>query len=462
MNVILIIFDSLRKDHVGAYGCDWIKTDNLDKFAAESLKFTNALPESLPTLPVRRAIHSGRRTFGERAYRRYKGDTVAAFGWGPIPEEHITIAEYLSAKGFVNAFISDTYHQFKPSMNFTRGYHQWEFIRGQEADPFKSGPPIDDDEVFDEVLPENPEGIASVYLLERYFRNVRGREKEEDYFPARVFKAAMTWLEENQAAQKFFLCIDSFDPHEPWDPPQHYRSLYVDGNYTGKKVITPRYGRSDYLTPGELSYMRACYAGEVTMCDVWFGRFMEKVAELGLLDNTMIILISDHGHQLGDKHGLVGKIPWGLYPELVDIPFMIRHPEGLRAGECHDGFVYNYEIFATICGFIGIPRPGGVSGRNLMPLFDGDAIDDLDHLSCGFNEYVLVRTRERAYITDFHRKKELLYDLQSDPDQVKDISSNEPEKCDEMYEMAVNDAGGELVDHSAALGRKSAQWYDFL
>jgi len=459
MNVILIILDSLRKDHVGCYGNSWIRTPNLDKFAAQSLRFTNAFPECLPTLPVRRAIHTGIRTFADRHYDRKKGDPVAAFGWAPIPEDQTTLAEYLLANGYRNAFISDTYHQFKPSMNYTRGFNQWTFIRGQEVDAYKTGPPVDD-AIFDEIVPENSKCLAQVSFLERYLMNVAGRKTEQDYFPAQVFSRAAEWLDENKDARKFFLCIDSFDPHEPWDPPQQYRDLYIKKSYGGKKPITTYYGHMDYLTPGELDYMRGCYAGEVSLVDAWFGKFMAKVKELGHDKDSVIIVISDHGHQLGDKHGLSGKVAWGLYPELVDIPFMIHHPDSLQSGKVHDGLVYNYEILPTIFGFLGLKLPGGITGRNLAPLFDGHAIPVLDHVSCGFNEFVLVRTLQHAYITDLHFAKEKVYDLATDPDQLVDISKQNPVLCKRFQKIALSDAGGEMIDYLSKMGKKSSEWYN--
>jgi arylsulfatase A-like enzyme len=141
MNCVLIIVDSWRQDHCGCHGSDWIHTPNLDAFAAESLLFTRAYPESLPTLPVRRALHTGTRVYPFHGHSSQKGDFVGAPGWGPIDENLDTVAELLNAHGYRTAFITDTYHQFKPSKNFHRGFDEWRWIRGQEHDRYRSGPP---------------------------------------------------------------------------------------------------------------------------------------------------------------------------------------------------------------------------------------------------------------------------------------------------------------------------------
>src|SRR5919108_5796459 len=113
MNVIVVILDSLRKDHVGVYGNDRIRTPNLDALAGESLRFTRAYPESIPTLCARRAIHTGLRTWPFRNWKPPKGDDFMPAGWQQIPEEQTTISEILEEQGFNTVLLSDTHHMFK-------------------------------------------------------------------------------------------------------------------------------------------------------------------------------------------------------------------------------------------------------------------------------------------------------------------------------------------------------------
>ena len=147
MNIVLIVIDSLRQDHLGAYGNKWIQTPHFDEFSNQAVTFTRCYPESLPTLPFRRSLHTGIRTFPYKGHRGYKGDYDRWPGWGPIPEDQDTISEILSQNGYRCGFITDCYHQFKPSKNFHRGFDSWHWIRGQEADRYRSGPPIPDQHV---------------------------------------------------------------------------------------------------------------------------------------------------------------------------------------------------------------------------------------------------------------------------------------------------------------------------
>src|SRR3712207_2396327 len=137
-----------------------------------------------------------------------------------------------------------------------------------------------------------------------------------------VFGVATELLEEASVGdQPFFLVADSYDPHEPWDPPREYVSLYDEG-YEGKEPLDDNYGTDDYLTDRQLLRMRALYAAEVTMMDRWLGEFIERAHELGVMEKTLFVIVSDHGHLLGE-HGYTGKLAHALYPELTDIVLMM-------------------------------------------------------------------------------------------------------------------------------------------
>ena len=186
MDIILIIFDSLRQDHVGAYGNPWIKTPHLDAFAREAAAFTRCYAESMPTLPARRTLHTGRRTFPYHGHRAMKGDVDGVPGWGPIPEDQDTISETLGRQGYRSALVSDCYHLFKPTKNFHRGFDSFHWIRGQEADKYRSGPPISDREIENHLNPSAQKSKGLAEFLKMYKRNTRDQNSEQDYFPARV------------------------------------------------------------------------------------------------------------------------------------------------------------------------------------------------------------------------------------------------------------------------------------
>jgi arylsulfatase A-like enzyme len=438
MNVVLIIIDSLRKDHVGAYDNSWIKTPSLDAFARESLRFTRAYPESLPTICARRAIHTGFRTFPYKD-RPSEQRHAPAYGWLPIPREQATLAETLEARGYQTMLVTDTYHQFRPPMDFNRGFDSCYWIRGQEKDHYRP------------ILPASDEEIRERYLLHgealkarQYLANTRDRETEEDWFAPRVFLRATEFLEAASKREPFFLVVDNYDPHEPWDPPEKYTSLYYPDGYDGPEPFTSIYGRDDYLTERQLRRMRALYAGEVTMVDHWLGRFLDRMDELDLFENTLLILLSDHGHALGE-HGYTGKPHYALWPELTDIVFMIRHPEGKGAGETSDYYASTHDVAPTILGFLGVEPVQPMEGQDLSMLLEGRGPEQRPHFTLGYSEFVWARDEGYAMFGRNDGEEARLYDLLADPKMDRDVAAKRPDLVRRMFDKyVIGDAGGPL------------------
>jgi len=357
VNVILIITDTMRRDHLGFYENEWIHTPNLDRLASESCIFENAYAASFPTVPNRYDVMTGRFGFIE-------------FDWSPLPAKATVISEALGQAGLTTMMIADTPHILQRGYHFDRGFSGWEWIRGQENDRWRTAPK-------DPGLPAAPEKLRSPEgAVKQHLRNTATRRVEADCFCARTMATACDWLEEN-AQEDFFLYVDTFDPHEPWDPPQWYVDLY-DPGYQGEEVSYPVYGPADYLSEAELKHMRALYAGEVTLVDAWVGRLLSRVEQLGLMDNTAIIYTTDHGFYHGE-HNLTGKsIIWEgghadarLYSEVARIPLLIRLPEGER-GRRVEAYAQPPDFAPTILELMGVETPETVQGMSLGPVMRGE------------------------------------------------------------------------------------------
>jgi arylsulfatase A-like enzyme len=449
-NVVVVILDSLRKDHLGAYGNDWIKTPNLDALAEESLRFSQAYPESLPTICARRAIHTGIRTWPFRNWQPPKGDDILLQGWQPIPEGQTTLAEILKASGYQTLFVTDNMHQFKASYNFQRGFDAFEFIRGQTTDNYKPIWTFPPEKVRDALLKGNV--LAMTGQMRQYWANVAGsnvagRKTEEDWFSPRVFTEAMELVEAAREEQPFFLVVDSYDPHEPWDTPEEYVSLY-DDPYDGREPYSVIYGPSDYLTERELQRMRALYAGEVTMADRWLGRFLEKMEELNLFENTLVLLLSDHGVAHGE-HGFTGKPSYVLWPEVTDIPFFIRHPEGKAAGEVSDYYASTHDVAPTVLGFLGVEPPEAMDGQDLSVLFEGGEPEKRAHFTLGYNNWAWARDEDYVMFARNDGALAKLFDTREDPEMKNNIAGQRPDVVRSMFDdYVLRDAGGCLPNYA--------------
>jgi arylsulfatase A-like enzyme len=441
MNVILVILDSLRKDHVGAYGNDWIKTPNLDALADESLRFTRSYPESIPTIPARRAIHTGLRTWPFRNWDPPPGETFMPAGWQHIPEDQTTLSEVLLNNDFHTVLLSDTEHLFKATMNFQRGFMVYDWIRGQERDRYRPTMTVPEEEVAKRVVPGNSRSMVD--KVRQYVANTAGRESEEDWFAPRVFTMASEFLKTAERGQPFFLVVDCFDPHEPWDPPQNYISRYDEG-YDGPEPIVPEYSDAGWIGDRELERMRALYSAEVTMVDTWLGKFLDDLASASFAQDTLLLLLSDHGVALGE-HNATGKPFWALWPELTDIVFYIRHPEGKGAGQTSDYYASTHDVAPTILGFLGIEPQNPMEGTDLSVILDGGEPEERPHFTLGYDKYVWTRDESYAMFAKNDGTQARLYDLRADPAMNRDLAGEQPDVVRRMFEgYVLEDAGGPL------------------
>jgi arylsulfatase A-like enzyme len=429
MHVIVVVVDSVRRDHIGVYGSRDVRTPAIDELARSSTRFTQARPEAMPTVQVRRCVHTGMRTFPTRGWWPQKGDGVRMPGWQRIPEEQVTLAEVLAAAGYFTAFISDTPHLFKPSMNFTRGFQYWDYVRGQPASGFRGG-----------AVP---------------------RRSEQDHAAPRVFTAAMDLLAEAEQLGPFLLVVDSYDPHEPWDPPASWIERYGDRDFDGPEPSRPDYGWADYLTDAQLARMNVLYRAELSMVDAWLGRFVDEVDRRGLLDDTLLVFLSDHGVLLGE-HNLVGKpVSESLWPEITDIPLLVRHP-GHATARTDDRFVSTHDVVPTILGALGIAPPFALPGLDLTPILAGrpQRVARRDHLTLGYAANAMIRTERWALTTTSDGSTRRLFDVRADPGFTRDVAAGNPMVVDRLVARLERDAGGPLPVHdgdavTARLGERT-------
>jgi arylsulfatase A-like enzyme len=440
MNVVVVIIDSLRKDHLGAYGNEWIKTPNMDALAKESLRFTRAYPESIPSIPARRGIHTGLRSFPFTGWQKWSEDDVELRGWQPIPRDQTTLAEILEEEGYQNLFVTDTLHQFRPFYDMHRGFHVFDFIRGQERDFYRPQTPASREKI-EGVLIGGPSAEHAEEIMLQYLANTMGRGREEDWFTPQVFMKGMEFLEAAKEDQPFFLVVDNYDPHEPWDPPDKYVSLYDEG-YNGPEPAIASNGPSDWLTGRQLERMRALYAAEVTMADTWLGNFLEKMDELSLFENTLLLVLSDHGHAFGE-HGFAGKVPGAMYPELMDIPFFIRHPGGKGTGQTSDYYASTHDVASTVLGALGIEPPQPMRGQDLTVLLDGGEPVPREHFTVGYHDHVWARDERYAMFARDDGSEARLFDLQEDPNMDRDTARSNRDVVRRMWnDYVLSDAGG--------------------
>jgi arylsulfatase A-like enzyme len=181
--------------------------------------------------------------------------------------------------------------------------------------------------------------------------------------------------------------------------------------------------------------------------DRWLGRFLDKMEELNLFENTLLILLSDHGVAHGE-HGIVGKLPTAMYPELTDIVFLMRHPEGKGAGEKSDYYASTHDVAPTILGFLGVKPPEQMEGQNLLGLVDGEQPDPRPHFTLGYHDHAWCRDEDFAMFCRHDGTEAELYNLRTDPKMDRDIAGQHQDIVKRMFEQyVIKDAGGPLPSY---------------
>lgn len=464
-NIILIISDTLRTAYLGCYGNKNINTPNIDAFAAESTVFDNTYPESLPTIPVRRAMHTGRRAFPFHDYRPLKWSIVDLPGWQAINNDEDTLAENLASSGYYTGFITDTMPYFSPGLNFTRGFWQWEFIRGHASDRWHSIATVPKESLIKYGDPNKILKNGGTEGILRVKANTSHIHSEEDRTTVKVFQWAMDFIDDNRNLQPFYLLIDCFDPHEPWEAPPSYLEMYADPNYNGRIISCVDYGSTKgKYTINEIENIKAHYSGTVTMVDTWFGNSINKLKRLDLWNNSLIIFMSDHGTNFGDNPDqIMGKPEYSLYPGLMHIPMIIHLPNGEAGGQRSSKMVYNIDAVATIyeCAGIGTnDKDISIDGKSLKPLIKGSKWKNRKYMTSRYGNTLWYRDNKYWIIIDVTGRVLKVFDLKYDPSCKKNISDNvNGEIIKKAWECILEDAGGNLPDYhnikeTDAIGRQ--------
>ena len=421
MNVVVLMLDSLRQDHVSVYGHPWrpLQTPHIDSVAAEAVVFDNVYPEGLPTIPVRTDLMTGQSSLTNRT-------------WQELVPTDVTMAEILRGEGYFTALVADTYHLFKPHMNFHRGFDVFRWIRGAEYDGVRTGTPKHL-KFEDHVTPGIPaawHGMVRSTLL-----NLDGRVEPEDFPCWQTCSAALEILTQAREVDKpVFLWLDTFQPHEPWCPPAKF-DTFGDPAYDGPKVVMPPGGLATRWGDEAIwNRTRSLVAGEAAYTDACLGMLFDGMRELGYFDDTMIVILSDHGHPLGD-HGKFLKGGDRLYSELLKVPFIIRLPGGAHGGKRSEALGRFPDLLPTVLDVVGAGANNvSLAGTSLKPVLDGTGGSPYEAIVAGFHpaEHRVIRNEQFSLFLNPEADTDELYDLQADPREMTNIIADHGAVVEEL------------------------------
>ncbi len=345
MRAIMLMFDTLNRRMLEPYGCGWTKTPNFKRLAEKTITFDNCYAGSLPCMPARRELHTGRYNFLHRS-------------WGPLEPFDDSMPELLGDHGIYTHMISDHQHYWEDGgATYHNRYQSWEIVRGQEGDCWKG-------QVKDPVVPEHLGRVWRQDLINRTYIDC-----EEKQPLTEVFRLGLEFLEKNKEQDNWFLHWECFDPHEPFYTMEKYKNRYPH-HYDGPQFDWPEY-REVQETREQVEHCRYEYAALLSMCDEYLGKFLDYMDENDMWKDTMVIVNTDHGFLLGE-HDLWAKSAHPWYNETVHIPMFVWDPRHGIQNQRRRSLVQGIDVPVTLLDFFGIKAPKDMQGHKLEPVILGD------------------------------------------------------------------------------------------
>ncbi len=386
-NVILISIDSLRADHLGAYGYSRATSPNIDALAAESVVFESAVSTTSWTLPAHVSMLTS--LFSEAHGVIAAGDSLA--------DSAATLSEVFQAGGYATAAVVSG-----PFLNRRFGFSQ-----GFDV--------YDDETVSFTEINDSHQGITAPLTHQRALE-----------------------ILDDVADEPFFLFLHYWDVHYDYAPPSPYDQMF-DPDYSGD-ITADNFIHNDEIhrgmDPRDLEHVVALYDGEIAYTDYYLGELFEELRRLDLWDNTMIVLTSDHGDEFFE-HGNKGHRNT-LYGELLNVPLVVKFPQNTWGGQRVSGLAGIVDIAPTVLDVAGLPPLRVANGRSLLSRMTGDdQVTSRAYFADVGRRLKSVISGRTKIIAHWRREQgeEMrveLYDLDRDPREQLDLASREVQQVEEL------------------------------
>jgi len=422
LNCILIIIDTLRADHLSCYGYFRKTSPNIDELAETGVMFKDFHSSGIPTGPGFTSIFTGLFPIHHKFYiTPWNLPNLIDFDdeIPTLPEIIIDNAPYYVTAAFDNL------------MNFAS--HMDQFVRGFE-----------------------------------YYINVTksSRPIAHHVIGERINERLIPWLQHHKD-EKFFLFVHYWDPHTPYNQPEDYRNIFKHepGNLSDLKVerapagyqYVPGWGRVGELwEPAPNSNVTIdLYDGEIRYVDTLVGELINELKKLKIDDNTVVIITSDHGEQLG-QHGIYDHRM--LHEAVTHVPLIIWGPGNVPEGKIINGYAQHVDIAPTILDFLGIDYDEEMfDGQSLVKSMESGYVDRAVVFMEGHEYRGLIKDRWK-YMLNYFKGTEELYNLAEDPMEVVNRVTNEPSLAQEMRETLLNWVSENLEDEVDPLWIQMSKW----
>ncbi len=352
MRAVMLMYDTLTRNYLPNYGCDFSIMPNFKRLAQKSVTFDEFYGGSMPCMPARRELHTGKYNFLHR-------------GWGPLEPYDDSMPETLSKNGIYTHLVTDHSHYWEDGGATYHGrYSSWEGFRGQEGDRWV---PQGEADLSLNECPLNKKNISAVQHLANRSRICR----EEDMPSVQTVSAGLDFIDHYQDKDNWFLQIECFDPHEPFYVPDRYRELYDCGDSRQAFNFPPYTSTVGKYTQEDIAKLRKEYCALLSMCDEQLGRVLDIFDKYDMWKDTMLIVNTDHGFFLGE-HDYIGKNFPPMYDEVIHTPFFIHDPRFGHDGERRGSVAQTPDLVPTLLSYFGLEGFEDMDGRDLAPVIDKD------------------------------------------------------------------------------------------
>ncbi len=372
MKAIMVMFDSLNRRMLPPYGCDWVHAPNFQRLAEHSVVFDRAFIGSMPCMPARRDLHTGRYNFLHRS-------------WGPLEPFDDSMPNLLRKNSVHTHLCSDHGHYWEDGgCTYHPRYSSWEIARGQEGDPWKG-------DLREQSLPDHLGMLWPQDWINRQHLDTPAKQPQTV-----TFQNGLEFMETNHGEQDWYLQIETFDPHEPFFSHDEFKRLYPH-TYNGPEFDWPPYSGVTE-SPEAVAHVRYEYAALVSMCDRSLGLVLDMMDRYQMWNDTMLIVNTDHGYLLGE-HDWWAKCIQPFYNEVAHIPLFIWDPRSRKSGVRNESLVQTIDLPATLLDYFGVPLPSDMHGVPLRETLEtGAPVRDYclfgvhgSHVNCTDGRYVYMR-----------------------------------------------------------------------
>ena len=417
-SVILIVLDTLRRDHMSLYGYERATTPNLDRWAEEALVFEDMTTTSSWTLPSHASMFTGQfpRTHSARGYRGKGKKEISRY---ILPREAQTLAEVLSQAGILTGGIVSNHYLLNGTWGMSQGFLEYLICRPERGYRFPLG-----DELAQRYSPWHYE------------------EYEWPYYRADLMTdLALAWMRE-RGDDPFFLFLNYMDVHRPnWRPPTD--SIPLEEGERRIAQYDKRLPKVLMHRPLPEAMQRSlinAYDRELMVLDAELARLFAYLEESGRDESTYVIVTSDHGEHFGE-HDLIDHMVF-LYNELVDVPLIVKGP-GVTPGRSERP-VQSVDIYPTVLSMFGLDQSSPAQGLSVLEdrrramvsewYSASDRMLREKRFQGRFDHDLTTIRLDRFRLHQFADGKTELYDLESDPRELRDLAAEHPEQVGQLQE----------------------------